>query len=166
MWFGEAYERNGVWRRMMRLVRGVYKLTERFPADEKSNLTASMRRAAVALPSQVAEGLASGDFGSLAAKLSKTRDGVRELQTLLTLAGRLGYASLPRRVALRRRLRRAATALTRAEARAEALASAATAPATPRSPRDEPTGERGDEAEGASPSPVGRLRFRFLQGAG
>jgi four helix bundle protein len=45
-----------VWKKAMALTKRVYELTARFPAEEKFGLTSQMRRAAVSVPSNIAEG--------------------------------------------------------------------------------------------------------------
>ena len=45
-----------VWQESMRLVEDVYRLTRRFPADERFGLTSQVRRAAVSIPSNIGEG--------------------------------------------------------------------------------------------------------------
>lgn len=149
---------------MMRLVRRVYRFTDAFPAEEKSNLTASMRKTAVSLPSLIAEGIASEDPALLAGKLERCREGVRELQTLTVLAGRLGYGGWWARVRMRRGLRGAAGMLSRRAGRLRAAwvdepGEAASPEAGPR--RTMPTG-RGVVDEAWRRGAVRRLRFRHL----
>lgn len=147
---------------MMRLVRAVYRFTEDFPADEKSNLTGSMRKAAVGLPSQIADGFAAEDTEVLVAKLERCREGIRELQTYLALAARLRYGSRLSRAGMRRRLRGAVVELGR---EAELWRSA--------SPEGEgeAAGRRGevpgpeDEVAPSAGGSVMRLRFRHLPDA-
>jgi len=45
-----------VWQRAMELVPGIYRLTDRLPAGERYGLTSQLRRAAVSVPSNIAEG--------------------------------------------------------------------------------------------------------------
>lgn len=45
-----------VWQKSMDLVSGVYKITKKFPDDERFGLTSQMRRSAVSIPSNIAEG--------------------------------------------------------------------------------------------------------------
>lgn len=52
----KTYKELIVWQRSMELVREVYLLTDRFPAEERYGLTSQMQRAAVAIPSNIAEG--------------------------------------------------------------------------------------------------------------
>lgn len=52
----ERFEQLEVWQKARALVLQVYKLTENFPSEEKYGLTSQMRRAAVAVPANIAEG--------------------------------------------------------------------------------------------------------------
>jgi hypothetical protein len=65
-----------VWRDAMILVEDIYKLSKRFPADERFGLTAQLRRAAVSIPSNIGEGSAAND-----------------VEVQLDLAQRLGFVS-------------------------------------------------------------------------
>ncbi|MCB0744925.1 MAG: four helix bundle protein, partial [Ignavibacteriae bacterium] len=47
-----------VWKKSMDLVELVYELTSKFPNDERFGLTSQMRRAAISIPSNIAEGAA------------------------------------------------------------------------------------------------------------
>lgn len=169
MWFFERHERDRAWRRAMRLVREVYRFTERLPADEKSNLTASMRRTVLGLPPQIVEGIVADDPRTLADKLDQCRQGVRELQTLVALAGALGYGGWRQRMVMRRRLRGAAGMLFRRAARLRAMrmddpeeAAAADAEAAPPS---EGRPARGAVDQAWQRGAVRRLQFRHLADA-
>jgi len=52
----ESYRDLDVWKRGMRLVTEIYQLTSAFPDDEKYGLVAQLRRAAISIPSNIAEG--------------------------------------------------------------------------------------------------------------
>lgn len=54
-----------VWQKSMELARIIYRLTSRFPRDEVFGLTNQIRRAAVSIPSNIAEGLGEALIGSL-----------------------------------------------------------------------------------------------------
>ena len=51
------YKDLNIWKRSIELVEDIYKLTKSFPKEELYGLTSQMRRAAVSIPSNVAEGL-------------------------------------------------------------------------------------------------------------
>ncbi len=60
------YRRLDVWRRSRRLVLEIYNITAAFPVDERFGLTRQLRRAAVSIPSNIAEGVGRAsprDFG-------------------------------------------------------------------------------------------------------
>jgi len=75
----------------MDLVEDVYKVTALFPKDELYALTSSMRRAAVSVPSNIAEGAARNGSKEFLHFLSIARGSLSELETQLQIAQRLGY---------------------------------------------------------------------------
>jgi four helix bundle protein len=79
------------WQRAMDLVEAVYRATIRMPAEERFGLTSQMRRAAVAIPANIAEGQGRRTDGEFLNQLSIAHGSVRELETHIMLAGRLGY---------------------------------------------------------------------------
>ena len=81
-----------VWQRGMQLAEDVYRLTRSYPRDEQFGLTSQTRRAAVSVPANVAEGHGRGTRGSYASFLRVARGSLRELETHLLLARRLGIA--------------------------------------------------------------------------
>lgn len=79
------------WQRSMELVRSVYEATRRWPSDEQYGLTSQVRRAAVSIPSNIAEG-----FGRRATKdylrhLGFAYGSLLEAETQLQIASMLGY---------------------------------------------------------------------------
>ena len=78
-----------VWQRSMRLVEAVYQATRNFPKDEMFGLTAQMRRAAVSVPSNIAEGQGRDSEKSFAQFLNQARGSLYELETQLELASNL-----------------------------------------------------------------------------
>jgi len=80
-----------VWQKSMALVTEVYRHTERFPRAEAFGLTAQLRRAAVSIPSNIAEGqgrLSTGEFKQF---LGHARGSLLELETQILIAQELGY---------------------------------------------------------------------------
>jgi four helix bundle protein len=67
-------------------------MTKPFPADERFGLISQMRRAAVSVPSNIAEGQARRTTGEFVQFLSQAEGSIAELDTLLILAEELGYA--------------------------------------------------------------------------
>ncbi len=84
-----------VWRRAMDLVLAAYRLTKGFPTDERYSLVQQLRRAAVSVPSNIAEGHGRMHLGDYLRHLSIARGSVMELETQVLIAGRLGYVSKP-----------------------------------------------------------------------
>ena len=58
---GGSYEDLIVWKKGIELTKHVYTITKRFPDDERYGLTSQMRRAAISIPSNIAEGAMSHD---------------------------------------------------------------------------------------------------------
>jgi four helix bundle protein len=73
-----------------RLAQGVYRLSARFPAEERYGLSSQMRRAAVSVPSNIAEGQARHATKEFLLFLSHAAGSTAELETQLILAERLG----------------------------------------------------------------------------
>jgi four helix bundle protein len=85
-----------VWRRSMLLARRVYAVTEDFPRNEQFGLISQIRRAAVSIPSNIAEGRGRMTEKSFALFLSQARGSLYELQTQIELAGDLGFVNKER----------------------------------------------------------------------
>ncbi|MFH1085076.1 MAG: four helix bundle protein [Chloroflexota bacterium] len=75
----------------MDLVETVYRLSKRLPAEEQFGLVSQMRRAAVSLPANIAEGHGRTHRGDYLHHLSMARGSLAELETHLMIAQRLGY---------------------------------------------------------------------------
>ncbi|HXV49920.1 MAG TPA: four helix bundle protein [Candidatus Binatia bacterium] len=80
-----------VWQRSMDLVEVVYRLTERFPSVEQWGLVSQMRRAAISVPSNIAEGYGRQATGEYRHHLSIARGSLLELETQILLSQRLKY---------------------------------------------------------------------------
>ena len=80
-----------VWKRAQDFALAVYRSTSTFPNDERYGLTAQMRRAAVSVSSNIAEGCGRQGDRELARFLQIARGSVRELECQLLLARELGY---------------------------------------------------------------------------
>jgi four helix bundle protein len=82
-----------VWNKAMDLVVEVYALTRGFPCDERYGLTSQMRRAALSVASNIAEGNGRSYRREYAHHVSIARGSLSELMTCLEIAQRLGYIS-------------------------------------------------------------------------
>ena len=80
-----------VWQRSMDLVETVYQLTGGFPAAEQWGLISQMRRAAISVPSNIAEGYGGQATGEYRHHISISRGSLLELETQILLAIRLKY---------------------------------------------------------------------------
>jgi four helix bundle protein len=90
---GQNYRDLVVWQRAMDLAQAVYDLTRSFPPDERFGLTAQVRRAAVSIPSNIAEGQGRGGEAEFVRFLRIAHGSLREVETQLTLALRCGLAT-------------------------------------------------------------------------
>ena len=77
------------WQKAMTLAESVYKTTQQLPREERYGLTSQMRRAAVSIPSNIAEGEGRGSDGQLLHGLTISYGSLRELETQLLLSRRL-----------------------------------------------------------------------------
>ena len=84
-----------VWQSAIELVDDVYRATSRFPKDEVYGLTSQMRRSAVSVPSNIAEGCARGGTKELLHFLNIAGGSLSELDTQVEIACRQGYISEP-----------------------------------------------------------------------
>jgi four helix bundle protein len=94
-----TYRKVPVGRAAARLAQAVYDLVAYFPADEKSGLTATLKRAATSIPPKIAEGFMQDDPAEVEKTLEATISSLRELAGYLDVAQHLRMAS-------RRRFRR------------------------------------------------------------
>ncbi len=82
-----------VWQKGMSLAKGVYELTARFPTDERFGLVSQMRRAAVSVPSNIAEGQARHGTREFLQFLSHASGSLAELETQLLLSLDMKYCA-------------------------------------------------------------------------
>ena len=80
-----------VWGRAMDLVVETYRLTEAFPREEKYGLVQQLRRAAVSVPSNIAEGHGRDHLGDYLHHLSIANGSLMEVETQVLIAGRMAY---------------------------------------------------------------------------
>ena len=79
------------WQQGVALVKAVYSLTQNFPQAELYALTSQMRRAAISVPANIAEGMGRNTTKELLQFLIIVRGSLTELDTYLVLARELGY---------------------------------------------------------------------------
>jgi four helix bundle protein len=80
-----------VWQKSLDLVLEIYRLTENFPTDEKYGLTSQMKRSAVSIPSNIAEGRRRGSRKDFRQFLIIAYGSGAELETQLEIAKRLPF---------------------------------------------------------------------------
>jgi|SRR5580704_3979635 four helix bundle protein len=80
-----------VWKKSMGLVLNVYRCTQAFPRIETYGLTSQLRRAAVSVPSNIAEGQARLSTGEFRQFLGNARRSLMEVETRILIARDLGY---------------------------------------------------------------------------
>ena len=79
----------------MDLAEGVYRITKTFPKEELYTLTSQLRRAAVSVPSNIAEGKGRSSERELIQFLHYSRGSLFEMETQIAIAKRLSYIDAP-----------------------------------------------------------------------
>ena len=87
----ESYKDLEVWQRGIDLVEMVYSVTKMFPDEERFGLTNQLRRAAISVPSNIAEGWGRNSRKDYLRFLAIARGSLHEVQTQITIAGRVDY---------------------------------------------------------------------------
>lgn len=87
------YDDLEVWQKSMNLVTNVYKLTNKFPVEERYSLTDQIRRSAVSVPSNIAEGHSRKAGADFARFLRIALGSCTELETQIRISINLGYTS-------------------------------------------------------------------------
>ncbi|HVW58321.1 MAG TPA: four helix bundle protein [Rhizobiaceae bacterium] len=82
-----------VWKEAMDIAEQVYSLTRSFPREEAFGLTSQMRRSAVSIPSNIAEGFGRAQRRSFVQFLRIAQGSLKELETQMLLAARVGLLS-------------------------------------------------------------------------
>lgn len=82
------------WEESQRLVEEIYRVTRLFPVSEEKGLVDQMRRAAVSVPSNIAEGMGRGTAKELIQFLTIARGSIHELLSQIDTSGRLRFLSL------------------------------------------------------------------------
>jgi four helix bundle protein len=89
-----------VWQKSMNLVEAIYKATAEFPSEERFGLSSQIRRAAVSIPSNIAEGHGRKSTGSFINFLSIAFGSLMEVETQIQIATRLNFLSDDKATAL------------------------------------------------------------------
>src|SRR5438270_13773541 len=89
----EQLRKSTAWRRGLDLVLAIYRVTRDFPRDELFNLTFQLRKAAVRIPSCIAEGRERDTVADRRHFLTTARSSVAEIETQLVTSRLLGYLS-------------------------------------------------------------------------
>lgn len=87
----QSYQDLKIWQKGMDLVIEIYQITTNFPSDEKFGLTNQLRRAAVSVPSNIAEGQSRQYSGEFRQFLYIALGSLSEIETQITIASRLQY---------------------------------------------------------------------------
>lgn len=91
----KSYRELEVWKKSVQIVVEVYQLTASYPRDERFGLVSQLRRAAISVPANIAEGYGRATRGEYLNQLSVARGSLNELETLCIVSTKLGVASEP-----------------------------------------------------------------------
>jgi four helix bundle protein len=86
-----SYRELVAWQKAMDFVEEVYRLTQSFPREEQYGITSQLRRAAVSIPSNIAEGQGRQTTGEFRQFLGQARGSLLETETQILLSERLKY---------------------------------------------------------------------------
>ena len=90
---GQSYRQLIAWQKSMEFVMDVYKVTTAFPRDELYGLATQLRRAAVAVPTNIADGQARFSLNEFFYFLGRAGGALVEVETQLLIAQNLNYFS-------------------------------------------------------------------------
>ena len=90
---GKPHHRLDVWKRSLELVTKIYKVTALFPDEEKFGLVSQMRRAAVSIPSNIAEGAGRSSGKQFGYFLDIAQGSISELETQILISQNLKFLS-------------------------------------------------------------------------
>jgi four helix bundle protein len=88
------YKEMKIWQKARTLVKIVYEISKSLPKEELYALTSQIRRAAISIPANIAEGAGRGTDRDFRHFLDISRGSLFELETLLILSNDLGYVSV------------------------------------------------------------------------
>lgn len=89
----KSYNDLFAWQKSIELVTETYKLTQLFPKEEIYGLTSQIRRSAVSIPSNIAEGQSRNTTGEFIQFLGIAKGSLAELETQFVIANNLNYIS-------------------------------------------------------------------------
>ena len=89
----ESFKDLFVWQKGIELVNDIYKVTNRFPKEELYCLTSQIRRSAISIPTNIAEGWGRGTTKNYIQFLEISRGSLFELNTLMIISYNLKYIS-------------------------------------------------------------------------
>ena len=87
----QHYRQLIAWRKAIAMVDEIYRMTHAFPREEIYGLTSQMRRAAISVPSNIAEGQGRQSKGEFIQFLGQAYGSLLEVETQTTIACNLGY---------------------------------------------------------------------------
>jgi four helix bundle protein len=90
----QGYKDLIVWQKAIAMVTEVYRITRTFPREELFGLTSQIRRSAVSVPSNIAEGQGRLSVGEFRQFLGIAKGSLNELETQLIIARELGYVNM------------------------------------------------------------------------
>ena len=89
-----SYQDLDVWKKGLTIAKFIYQATANFPVDERFGLTNQMRRAAVSIPSNIAEGHARLSTAEFQRFISIAMGSIAELETQIVLSADLGFLTV------------------------------------------------------------------------
>jgi len=89
-----SHESLEVWRRGVEFVVSIYRVTEKFPSDERFGLVSQLRRAAVSIPANIAEGAARDYIKEKLRFISIAQGSASEVSTELLISQKLGFINV------------------------------------------------------------------------
>ena len=88
-----SYKELEVWKKSIQIVVDVYRLTAAYPPDERFGLVSQLRRAAVSVPTNIAEGYGRATRGEYLNQLSVARGSLNEVETLGIVSALVGMTT-------------------------------------------------------------------------
>lgn len=88
------YKELKVWQKAMDLAEAIYDVTKGFPSEEKYGVTSQLRRCAISIPSNIAEGAGRNTNKDFSRFLDVSVGSLFELETQVLLSSRVGFLNL------------------------------------------------------------------------